>query len=105
MFKEVRGTDCSYDRIHTGNIGFDVTFTLSQQSPSNAFLSGILHADMYGNIGGLPLVIRDLSGYSTYIDTIAYIVGDPSSDFSRSSSTREWRLRGVNSVNFVGFNS
>jgi hypothetical protein len=103
-FSEVIGTMLEHDRIFSGIRSFDITFSLKQTSSANADFSLYLNTDLFANSGALPLVVKDLSGLTTFISTQAYIVSCPSQEFRRSMSSREWKLRTLNGYALVGGN-
>lgn len=90
----------SPDRRH------EVTINLLQTSSGNDYLSTIHTRDLSEGDGILPLVIKDLSGNTTFYDSQAWIVNKPEvkrGDDAKKGET-EWTLQAAGSTLFVGGN-
>lgn len=92
VFEKVRGADGSVDRVNKNANDFSVTLTLKQTSPANTELSALLAADILGNAGVLPLIVKDLGGATLFTAPQAWIAKDPDDGFSDTLESREWRF-------------
>ena len=105
-FTYEKGADGSYDRINNNNNLVTVEFTLKQTSPLNDLLSAMRLADKSGNVGGVPLLIKDFGpGGTTLVAlTKASIVKAPEIVMADSLQNRTWTIHGIGTI-FVGSNS
>ncbi|GHU34494.1 hypothetical protein FACS1894172_14840 [Spirochaetia bacterium] len=74
----------SNDNTHT------VTVTLQQSSLSNSFLSAKKNADKKDGAGMKPLEITDKNGNSLFSWAQAWVSSDPSWEFAKENSERQW---------------
>lgn len=72
---------------------FEITVTLLQSSSSNDYLSGIHARDKSNGDGVLPLIIKDLSGRTTFVDSQAWITKYP--DATRTNNAGDGNLEWV----------
>ena len=70
----------------------EVTLTLLQSSASNDYLSAIYQRDKRVGDGVLPLLIKDLSGRTTFFDSAAWIAKQPEINRGRTANDTEWVL-------------
>lgn len=103
-FEKQKGADGSIDRVNKNAYDFTATLTLKQTSPSNEVLSGLLLADQIGNVGVLPLTVKDTGGTTLFAATQAWIAKDPDAEFGDSLSSREWTFETGPAANLVGGN-
>src|SRR5690606_3690578 len=103
-FTKVTGADGYTTRVKSNNRCGSLTLTLKQSSPSNDVLSGFANLDELSNAGVVPILIRDISGTSTYFSATGWIRKYPSSEFAKELSNREWILDLADLDVFVGSN-
>lgn len=84
--------DGGVTRSKTNNKTGTVTFSLSQFSPLNKYLSQLANLDERTGVGVLPLKIVDKSNPNEEkaIATQAWVRKQPSKSFGRESGAREW---------------
>ena len=84
----------------------EVSFKLLQSSASNDVLATIHQRDKRIGDGVLPLVVKDLSGRMTFVDSQAWIVNNP--EVSRTNKAEdgspEWVLNTAGGILFPGGN-
>lgn len=103
-FEMAQGADGTIDRTNKNMNHYIVTVTLKQTSITNDDLSRIHIADKLSNTGKFPLTVKDLNGTSDFFAPIAWIIGDPTSDYAATSGDREWKFQTGTAVNVVGGN-
>lgn len=86
------GADGLVSRVKTNNFTGSCVITLKQTSPSNDYLSGIIAADEITNSAVVPVLVKDLSGTSTYFSGTGWIKKWADSSFSKEIGDREWTL-------------
>lgn len=85
------GVDGSHARARTNNGTAKVTVKLLQTARANAQLTAHMLLDQAGNgVGGLPLLIKNLTGNTLYADPEAYLSKRPDPTFGREVGEREW---------------
>jgi hypothetical protein len=89
-FSMVTGMDGVTSRAKSTNKSGEVTITLAQTSPSNAFLSALCALDEAQNKGVVPVMISDLSGTSVYASGTGWIKKPADAEFGKEVSNREW---------------
>lgn len=102
---KVVGADGYVTRGKTNNFTGTITLTLKQSSPSNDVLSGFMAADEVSNVGIVPILIKDLSGNSTYFAAQGWIQQFPTSTFGKEINDREWTIALADLDLFVGSNA
>lgn len=102
---KVVGADGYVTRGKTNNFSGTITLTLKQSSPSNDILSALLAADEVSNSGIVPILIKDLSGNSTYFSAQGWVQQYPSSTFGKEINDREWIIALADIDLFVGSNA
>lgn len=102
---KVVGADGIVTRGKTNNSSGTLTLTLKQSSPSNEVLSGLMIADELSNTGVFPILVKDLSGNSTYFSAQAWITTFANSSFGKEISDRTWTIALADTDIFVGSNS
>lgn len=90
QFSKVVGADGYTTRVKSNNYGGVMTLTLAQTSPSNDYLSGILHLDRASNTGVVPILIKDLSGTTVIFSATAWIQQFPDVSFGNEMNNRAW---------------
>lgn len=98
-------TGCHGDKVRAidPDNGAKVTLTLLQSSASNDYLSAIHLRDKRVGDGVLPLLIKDLSGRTTYFDSAAWINNLPTVKRGKSPNDNEWVIETAgNGELFVG---
>lgn len=101
----VVGADGFTTRGKTNNFSGTLTLTLKQSSPSNDILSAFLIADELANTGAVPVLIKDLSGTSTYFSAQGWINAWPNSTFAKEIGDRTWTISLASLDVLVGSNS
>lgn len=104
-FTKVTGADGFTTRVKSNNRGGSLTLTLKQSSPSNDILSGFANLDELSNSGVVPILVKDLSGTSTYFSATGWIRKYPSSEFGKELNNREWIIDLADVDMFVGSNA
>lgn len=99
------GADGLVSRVKTNNFTGSVVITLKQTSPSNDYLSGLIAVDEVTNIGVVPVLIKDLSGNSTYFSATGWVKKYSDSTFAKEIGDREWTIDLSTLDLFVGSNS
>lgn len=101
----VTGADGYTTRGKTNNKSGQITLTLKQSSPSNDVLSGLMQLDELSNSGIFPILIKDISGNSTYFSGQGWIQSWPTSTFDKAITDRQWIIAVAELDLFVGGNS
>lgn len=101
----VVGADGYATRGKTNNYSGQVTLTLKQSSPSNDVLSGFIALDELTNNGIVPVLIKDLSGNSTYFAGQGWVQQWANSTFGKEIADREWTITLATLDLFVGSNA
>ena len=101
----VVGADGYATRGKTNNFSGQLTLTLKQSSPSNDVLSGLMVLDELSNSGIFPVLIKDLSGNSTYFSGQGWVQQWPSSTFDKAITDRSWVIELATLDLFVGSNA
>lgn len=102
---KVVGADGYVTRGKTNNFSGTMTLTLKQSSPSNDVLSGFAALDELTNSGIVPILVKDLSGNSTYFTGQGWVQQYANSTFSKDISDREWTIALADLDLFVGSNA
>jgi hypothetical protein len=91
----VVGVDGEGTRSKTSNRSATITVSLMQSSLVNALLDAERELDALtpGGTGGLPILIKDLSGATLLAAESAWIQKPPTVELNRESTTREWVFR------------
>lgn len=100
------GADGEVARSLSHNPLHRITLTVQQTSPTNDYLSELLARDRASGGGGVvPFNLRDLRGSTQAAASQAWVVNNPTLEFSGTVSDREWVLDAVISGDFhVGGN-
>jgi len=101
-FTSVAGADGEIARAKSNDKRGELTLTLMQTSLSNDVLSGIAVIDENTNGGVVPVIVKDLSGTTTYFSGTGWIRKVPDSEFGKEISNREWVLELADMDVFVG---
>lgn len=101
----VVGADGFATRGKTNNFSGLMTITLKQSSPSNDVLSGFIAADELTNAAIVPILVKDLSGNSTYFSGQGWVQQWADSTFDKAITDREWILALATLDLFVGSNA
>ena len=82
----------------------EVTLSLLQSSASNDVLAVIYQRDKSVGDGVLPLVIKDLSGRMTFVDSQAWIVNNPEVNRTNDAADggQEWIIHTAGGILFPG---
>lgn len=104
MFNTTVGANNEVVRVQTNNTMSEITLTLLQSSISNDILSAIHQLDIVASAGVLPLVIKDLSGLTTFFAGDAWLKKFADQGFGKEISNREWVFTSAESQIFVGGN-
>lgn len=89
-FMKKVGVQGEVSRSQNHNTSGSVTITLMQTSPSNDVLSGFAALDELTGAGVVPVLIKDLSGSSTYFSSTAWVKKPPEAAYGKEIGTREW---------------
>ena len=84
----------------------EVTINLLQSSISNDVLAAVHQRDKRIGDGVLPLVVKDLSGRMTFVDSQAWIVNNPEVNRTNNAAdgSQEWVLNTAGGILFPGGN-
>jgi hypothetical protein len=86
------GAQGAHTRSRVADSTADMTVTLQQTSPGNAYLTSLLAADRA--LGVLvPVLLKDLIGNDLVASTQAYITQRPALGFGAESGSREWTFK------------
>lgn len=102
---KVVGADGYVTRGKTNNFTGTLTLTLKQSSPSNDVLSGFIALDEVSNSGIVPILVKDLSGNSTYFSGQGWVRQYANSTFAKDITDREWTVDLGQLDLFVGSNA
>jgi hypothetical protein len=102
---KVVGADGYVTRGKTNNFSGTLTLTLKQSSPSNDVLSGFAAVDEVSNSGIVPILVKDLSGNSTYFSGQGWVKQYANSTFAKDITDREWTIDLAQLDLFVGSNA
>ena len=105
QFTKVVGADGTTTRVKSNNYGGVLTLTLSQSSPSNDVLSGLLNADRAANLGIFPILIKDLSGTTLIFSATGWIQQFPDSAWGTDINNRAWSIDLADIDILIGGNS
>jgi len=101
-FVSVSGADGETARAKQNDKRGDLTLTLLQTSLSNDILSGIAVLDETSNAGVVPVILKDLSGATTYFSGSGWIKKPADSEFAKEVGNREWALELADMEVFIG---
>jgi hypothetical protein len=101
----VVGADGIATRGKTNNFSGTLTVTLKQSSPSNDVLSAFMIADELSNTGVIPILIKDLSGTSTFFSAQGWIAQFANATYGKDIQDRSWTISLAEIDMFVGSNS
>lgn len=104
-FTKHSGADGDLTRVKQNDKSGECVITLAQSSASNDYLTGVAIADELTNDGVLPLLVKDLTGRSTFVSAFAWIKKPADSGFGKSIENREWTLDLSDLQMFVGGNT
>lgn len=104
-FTKSTGADNRTTRIKQGDKSGTITITLSQSSPSNDVLSGIMLLDETTNDGVVPILVKDLLGTTLAVSAYSWIRKPPAAPFAKSISNREWIFDCADLNMYIGGNS
>ncbi len=104
-WSKVVGADGYVTRGKTNNFSGTLTITLKQSSPSNDVLSGFIIADELTSSAIIPILIKDISGTSTYFSAQGWIQSWPNSTFDKAIGDRSWVIALAELTMLVGGNS
>lgn len=101
------GADGEVARSLSHNPLHRITLTIQQTSPTNDYLSDLLARDRASGGGGVVAFnLRDLRGSSVAAASQAWVVNNPTLEYSATAGDREWVLDAVMSEDFhVGGNN
>jgi len=92
-FTQFRGIRGKHSRIHQRDRSGVINFNLMQTSSDNEVLSRLALEDDLNLTGLLFVIIRDVSGQSSYQFINAYLEGVPDVSYSSGSTApRQWRI-------------
>ena len=89
-FTKVTGAQGETARAKSSDRSGEMTLTLLQTSDSNTSLSALALVDEQTNAGVVPVIVKDLSGNSTYFTGNGWIRKIADSEFSKEITNREW---------------
>lgn len=101
-FSSVCGADGETSRAKSNDKRGEMSLTLLQTSLSNDILSAIALADEKQNAGVVPILIKDLSGITTYFSGAGWIRKVPASEYGKEVANREWVFELADMDVFVG---
>lgn len=104
QFTKVTGADGFTTRVKSNDYGAVMTLTLSQSSPSNDVLSGILALDRAANAGVVPIFVKDMSGSTVFFAATGWIQQFPDSSFGNEINNRGWTIDLADVDIFIGGN-
>lgn len=104
QFTKVVGADGYTTRVKSNNYGAVMTLTLSQTSPSNDILSGILALDRAANRGVVPVLIKDMSGTTIFFAGTGWIQQFPDVTYGNEINNRAWAFDLAEVDIFIGGN-
>jgi hypothetical protein len=104
QFTKITGADGYTTRVKSNNYGATMTLTLSQSSPSNEVLSAFLTADRLRNAGVVPVLVKDMSGTTTFFAGSGWIQQFPDTTFGNEINNRAWTIDLAEAEIFVGSN-
>ncbi len=103
-FSKVTGADGVTSRAKMGDKSTVLTLTFAQTSPSNDILSVLHNVDERTAKGVVPVVIKDLSGTSTFFSGNGWIRKPADFEGAKEISNSEWTLDLANCEFFKGGN-
>jgi len=86
------GTDGEGTRTKSNNRSATITIRLMQSSDSNTILDSFRKLDEFGDAGIFPLTIKDGSGNTIQAAETAWIKKEPSVEYDREATEREWMI-------------
>lgn len=69
-----------------------VKLSLSQTSPTNAYLRKQLRRDRSDGEGYFPIIVKNLTGGEVFSAATAWVVKAPSTGYGKEAGNREWEL-------------
>ncbi len=96
------GADGEIARAKSNDNRGELVLTLLQTSLSNDILSAIYTLDQVSNEGVVPILLKDLSGLTTYFSGAGWIRKLPDASFEKEISNREWTFDLADMNAFVG---
>jgi len=101
-YSSVAGADGEVSRAKSNDKRGELVLTLLQTSLSNDVLSGIAQLDERSNSGVVPIMVKDMSGLTTFFSGSGWIRKVPDSEFGKEISNREWAFELAEMDVFVG---
>ena len=101
-YSSVAGADGEVSRAKSNDKRGELVLTLLQTSLSNDVLSGIAQLDERSNSGVVPIMVKDISGLTTFFSGSGWIRKVPDSEFGKEISNREWAFELAEMEVFVG---
>lgn len=95
-FKTVKGLGGNNARIYNKDTAASISLTVLQTGVANYVLSEIHRLDAGKGTGRLEIVLKDLSGETTFSSDNAYVEGYPVIDFSAEAGSRVWKINCLN---------
>jgi hypothetical protein len=102
FFSLSKGADGEGLRSSSEDLSARVTLTLMQGSSSNDVLSGFFQADINGDTGGVPFLVKDASGRMLFSSASMWIVKFPDVERGKEGSMVEWVLETNALQGFIG---
>lgn len=102
------GLDGAVTLVENKNFSHVVTIKLMQTSPANDILSAIFtlaRKSAGGQLGVVPVGIKDQQGTSVLVAAEAIIAGFPNQAFNKDVGSVSWKLLVPNPERFVGGNT
>jgi hypothetical protein len=90
FFTLAKGADGEGLRSSSEDLSARVTITLMQGSSSNDVMSAFFQADINGDTGGVPFLVKDASGRMLFSSASMWIVKFPDVERGKEGSMVEW---------------
>jgi len=105
-FTTVTGVDGETTRSKAMNRNATVSVKLMQSSQANAYLSALHLLDLVtpGGAGIVPVLIKDKQGTSLFECATSFIVKFPDQPYAKAAGPREWSVKCVGALMFLGGN-
>jgi hypothetical protein len=103
-FEKLRTMGGEISRIYMQDDGFRVELSLMQSSTSNNILSMLYNVDIATRIAKFPVIIKDLSGSTTFVSLTSWVEEIPEVELGNTLKERTWVLFCTEATLMVGGN-
>lgn len=101
-FKQINGIRGKNARVRVGNTSATIILEVPMTSILNPVFQEIINKDEKFGSGRLEIQIADKLGFELFKSTRAYIEAPPEEEYTEKITTRQWRIKCLDSERSVG---